>query len=643
MRRIVLTSLAAFAAVAAHGAASVTPWVPIFQGIEQASGRNDAATSGSLSAYALRIDLQDPDVRLFTTPPVTNNYVPNDRETLFQTPAEFLREYQLQVAVNSVNFSPSGYNNQSGQKANLSGLVISEGRFVSSQNQFETNISASAMLFSSNKEPSFVFFNWPQVDTNGVYHAVAGMFPLLRDGVNISYAYTNEPGTIHDNQPRTAFGLSEDNRYLFLVTIDGRTGGTQGALDWETAEFLLLFGAWHGMNVDGGGSTCMVKADDCGEPVDINSNSYQVAVGRPGAQRPVGCNFGASAKPLLKPIREVTIEPAPTTALITWKTEMPATTQVDYGLTTNYGSATPLDSRLTRSHVATLTGLNSGSTYYFRARSSTGAEEHTFACRLSTPSTAANRTLVFDVTKSWRYTTNNLDGVNWKAPGYSDAGWMGEGPGLLYVLENSAQVSPRNTVMPPLVGGAGVTIPRTYYFRTHFDFFGSPAGLSLMLSNYVDDGAVFYLNGAEIYRLRMQAAPTVITYGSIPNGLPCTGPNLQQGDAAMNCPDVFTITGAAMSNLVQGDNVLAVEVHNNSGVDLVFGSALLTLSATLTPPQLNLWTESDIATLFWNGEGFSLQQSSDLGSVSNWSDIAGGMQSPVTVTNSTSTFYRLRN
>ena len=108
MRRIVLTSLAAFAAVAAHGAASVTPWVPIFQGIEQASGRNDAATSGSLSAYALRIDLQDPDVRLFTTPPVTNNYVPNDRETLFQTPAEFLREYQLQVAVNSVNFSPSG-------------------------------------------------------------------------------------------------------------------------------------------------------------------------------------------------------------------------------------------------------------------------------------------------------------------------------------------------------------------------------------------------------------------------------------------------------------------------------------------------------------------------------------------------------
>jgi hypothetical protein len=105
---------------------------------------------------------------------------------------------------------------------------------------------------------------------------------------------------------------------------------------------------------------------------------------------------------------------------------------------------------------------------------------------------------------------------------------------------------------------------------------------------------------------------------------------------------VFTITGAAMSNLVEGDNVLAVEVHNNSGTDLVFGSALLTSSTTQVSPQLNLWTESDIATLFWNGEGFFLQNSSDVGSTNNWADIAGATQSPVVVTNSASTFYRLR-
>src|SRR5262245_21364094 len=86
-----------FAVSAAHGASSVTPWVPIFQGIDQASGTNEAAAAGPLSAHALRLDLQDPDLRLFITPPVTNNYIPNQRETLFQTPREFLREHQLQI------------------------------------------------------------------------------------------------------------------------------------------------------------------------------------------------------------------------------------------------------------------------------------------------------------------------------------------------------------------------------------------------------------------------------------------------------------------------------------------------------------------------------------------------------------------
>ena len=49
-----------------------------------------------------------------------------------------------------------------------------------------------------------------------------------------------------------------------------------------------------------------------------------------------------------------------------------------------------------------------------------------------------------------------------------------------------------------------------------------------------------------------------------------------------------------------------------------------------------------MATLFWNGEGFTLQRSTDLGSPGDWSDVAGATQSPVTVTNSASTYYRLR-
>ena len=46
-------------------------------------------------------------------------------------------------------------------------------------------------------------------------------------------------------------------------------------------------------------------------------------------------------------------------------------------------------------------------------------------------------------------------------------------------------------------------VMHTYYFRRHFNFIGNRADASLAFSAYVDDGLVMYLNGSEIYRLRM--------------------------------------------------------------------------------------------------------------------------------------------
>ncbi|NGZ09237.1 MAG: LEPR-XLL domain-containing protein, partial [Nitrospira sp. LK70] len=56
-------------------------------------------------------------------------------------------------------------------------------------------------------------------------------------------------------------------------------------------------------------------------------------------------------------------------AIITWTTSEPATSQVDYGLTTSYGSTTTLDPTLALSHSVTLSGLAPDSTYNYRVRS----------------------------------------------------------------------------------------------------------------------------------------------------------------------------------------------------------------------------------------------------------------------------------
>ena len=156
------------------------------------------------------------------------------------------------------------------------------------------------------------------------------------------------------------------------------------------------------------------------------------------------------------------------------------------------------------------------------------------------------------ITNAWRFNqTADLSGTNWMATTYDDSAWP-SGPALLYV-EDAALPAPKST---PLTLGR-----LTYCFRAHFSLSGSPAGVSLKINTVLDDGAVFYLNGEEIFRLGMN--PGTVTYSTLANrGV---------GDAVFEGP--FVVPGNALRS---GDNVLAVEVHQTASTssDIVFGMTL---------------------------------------------------------------------
>ncbi|HEY3061539.1 MAG TPA: fibronectin type III domain-containing protein [Chloroflexota bacterium] len=61
--------------------------------------------------------------------------------------------------------------------------------------------------------------------------------------------------------------------------------------------------------------------------------------------------------------------PGPTVATITWSTDEPSSSQVEYGHTPGYGSSTTLNSAMVTSHSVALNGLTPGRTYFFRVRS----------------------------------------------------------------------------------------------------------------------------------------------------------------------------------------------------------------------------------------------------------------------------------
>jgi glucose/arabinose dehydrogenase/PKD repeat protein len=71
-------------------------------------------------------------------------------------------------------------------------------------------------------------------------------------------------------------------------------------------------------------------------------------------------------------ITQVTARPGPGRVTITWTTDVPADSQVQYGSTTAYGSATAVDRTLVTAHSVTITGLSRRADYFFQVLSRDG-------------------------------------------------------------------------------------------------------------------------------------------------------------------------------------------------------------------------------------------------------------------------------
>ncbi len=110
-----------------------------------------------------------------------------------------------------------------------------------------------------------------------------------------------------------------------------------------------------------------------------------------------------------------------TGATITWTTNESATTQVDYGLTTAYGSQTTLNSSFVASHSAALSGLSAGTTYHYRVRSRDAAGNESasldFTLQTTTP-VVTDTTAPAEITSLAIGTPSQTSLVlTWTAPG----------------------------------------------------------------------------------------------------------------------------------------------------------------------------------------------------------------------------------
>ena len=149
----------------------------------------------------------------------------------------------------------------------------------------------------------------------------------------------------------------------------------------------------------------------------------------------------------------------------------------------------------------------------------------------------------------WRYDDSGADlGTAWADPAYDDGPWatgaaeLGFGDGDEATEIESGRV--------------------TYYFRRSFQHDGADTPRSLRVSLKADDGAVVYLNGVEIVRDNMPEG-TITASTQAPTW---------RGGADEDFHEFLV----APDRLVDGTNVVAVEVHNvwSGNADLGFDLAI---------------------------------------------------------------------
>jgi hypothetical protein len=182
---------------------------------------------------------------------------------------------------------------------------------------------------------------------------------------------------------------------------------------------------------------------------------------------------------------------------------------------------------------------------------------------------------------TWKYLDNGTDlGSAWRQPAFNDSAWLA-GPAQLGYGDRD-----ETTVV-----GYGPDRKKKYintYFRHSFDVPDPSQYRGLKLRLLRDDGAIVYINGAEIVRSNIPSGKV--------NYLTRASSNVTGSDE-----DKFYEFFVDPRRLVVGTNVLAVEVHQSSATssDLSFDLELITTGVMRKAPYLVYEGDNTKMKILW--------------------------------------------
>jgi len=225
------------------------------------------------------------------------------------------------------------------------------------------------------------------------------------------------------------------------------------------------------------------------------------------------------------------------------------------------------------------------------------------------------RTHVFAATligggADWKYSDAGQDlGTNWTGLAYDDSGWS-HGPGPLGYGDP--------TVMTAVSYGTNAANKHpTTYFRRQFVVPDNVGVTNLSFHLLRRDGAVVWLNGAEVFRSDLPAGAISYT-------------NLAQKFMGLEAAYSYYQSNVVVAAPLTGTNVVAVEIHP-AGVNvprIEFDLELLGTGYLPPPPSLSLSATATNLLVSWpasNSVGFTLYSAPSLLDPAGWSMVSGAV------------------
>ncbi|WP_159991329.1 phosphodiester glycosidase family protein [Pelistega ratti] len=184
-----------------------------------------------------KIDLSCPSIRLLGTLPHNSD-----------TTSNFAYKNKTTVAINASFFdenrNPLGLNYSHQRTWRTSKKDQKQYSFLACTKENQCLIEPFNQLTPYQKQWDIVISGWQSLQ-NGLYRCAP-----------------SSPAICHRNaksrHPRTAVGLSQDKRFLYLVVVEGRLDKFKGYTLNQLAQLFKQLNVPHAINLDGGGSSTMV-------------------------------------------------------------------------------------------------------------------------------------------------------------------------------------------------------------------------------------------------------------------------------------------------------------------------------------------------------------------------------------------------